>query len=407
MNVRRRDILYGSGAWASGLGARGRGVALAPAAQVGRPAPVSTKKIRLAVVGGGFGTQFSFHEHPNCTVAAVADLREDRRRALSQTFRCDNVYPSLEKLLEAERGLDAIAIFTGAPDHYRHVEASMRRGLHVYCAVPAVFTLEEAAKLKALKENTGLRYMMGETSYYRPGCIHARTLLASGALGEIFYSELNYYHDRGDLDKLVADKTSRFYEPGGARSWRWGLPPLHYPTHCLGFIVGVTGERIRTVSALGWGTSHPWLDENAYGNRFWNESALMQTDKGHMVRCNVFWLVGEDGERAQWYGSNGTLYMANNGLHGDLFRARNQGAKPVKYPDYLNDPMIPPPMRHASGHGGSYVFLSAEFINALIEDREPAVDVYKALAMTVPGIVGHESARKGGERLTVPAFDRV
>ena len=48
----------------------------------------------------------------------------------------------------------------------------------------------------------------------------------------------------------------------------------------------------------------------------------------------------------------------------------------------------------------------AEF-NALVEDREPAVDVYEALAMTVPGIVARESAMKGGEQLAVPSFDRA
>ena len=69
--------------------------------------------------------------------------------------------------------------------------------------------------------------------------------------------------------------------------------------------------------------------------------------------------------------------------------------------------MLPEAMRHASGHGGSQMFLCAEFINALLEDREPAIDVYKALAITVPGIIGHQSALRKGERLKVPSFDRA
>jgi predicted dehydrogenase len=282
----------------------------------------------------------------------------------------------------------------------------MNRGLHVYSAVPACYTLEEAERLKALKEQTGLRYMMGETSYYREGCIAARQLFESGWFGEVFYSEANYYHDRGDLKRLVEDKKSRFYNPDGSKSWRWGLPPLHYPTHSLGYLVGVTDERIQSVSALGWGNKHPYVRENNYNNPFFNESALMETNRGHMVRCNVFWLVGEDGERAQWYGENGTFYMANAGLHGNIQRPREGKGKQFQYPNYIESPMIPPPMRHESGHGGSHVFLSAEFINALVEDREPAIDVYRALAMTVPGIIGHQSALKNGERLKVPSFDK-
>jgi len=50
---------------------------------------------------------------------------------------------------------------------------------------------------------------------------------------------------------------------------------------------------------------------------------------------------------------------------------------------------------------------SREFISALCEGREPAVDLYEALAMTMPGIIAHESAFKGGEQVKVPSFDKV
>ena len=51
-------------------------------------------------------------------------------------------------------------------------------------------------------------------------------------------------------------------------------------------------------------------------------------------------------------------------------------------------------------------FLAAEFVNALIDDREPVIDVYESLAMTVPGIIAHQSSLKNGEQLAVPSFDR-
>ena len=380
----------------------------AAAISPGAAAPAdSSKKIRIGVVGGGFGASFQWHLHPNCEVAAVTDLRADRRKVLRETYHCDTFFDSLEDMLRRATNLDAIAVFSGATDHYKHVEMCMNRGLHVISAVPACFTLEEAEKLKALKEKTGLRYMMAETSYYRQAAIYARNLHRSGGFGEVFYSEVEYYHDRGDLDKLTNDKTSRFYHPDGSRTWRWGLPPLQYPTHSLGFVVGVTGERIKSVSALGWGTRHPWTNENQYNSSHWNESALMQTDKGHMVRCNVFWLVADHGERAQWFGDKGSLYMEKDGLHPATWRKRMDEAKTLQLPDYWDAAMLPEAMRVASGHGGSHTFLSAEFINALVEHREPVIDVYESLAMTVPGIVGHQSALKDGEQMRVPRFDRA
>ena len=87
-------------------------------------------------------------------------------------------------------------------------------------------------------------------------------------------------------------------------------------------------------------------------------------------------------------------------------RERTKEARPVDVPEYWKSDMLPEPMRLASGHGGSHTFLSAEFINALVEGREPVIDVYESLAMTVPGIVAHQSALRNGEQMQVPQFDK-
>jgi predicted dehydrogenase len=375
---------------------------------VGRAAAQSTKRVRIAVAGGGFGTSFQWHEHLNCTVTAVTDLRSDRREALRKRYQCDNTYASLDEMLRREKNVDAVAVFTGAPDHYRHAEMCMKRGLHVISAVPAVMTLEEAEKLKALKESTGLRYMMAETSYYRGATIYARDLYRKGAFGELFYTELEYYHDGGERRLLPGDKKSRLYEPDGSRSWRWGFAPMNYPTHSLGFLVGVTRERVTRVSCLGWGPDEPGRGDNVYKNPFSSQASIMQTDRGHMSRCNVFWLVAGLAERAQWFGTKGTFYMENMDVHPDTWKVNELKARMtrVAVPEYWNSEMLPAAMRHRSGHGDSHVFLTAEFVNALVEDREPAVDVYEALAMTVPGIVAHQSSLKNGEQLEVPSFDK-
>ena len=67
--------------------------------------------------------------------------------------------------------------------------------------------------------------------------------------------------------------------------------------------------------------------------------------------------------------------------------------------------MLPEPLRHNSGHEGSHAFITHEFIDSLINDRQPEVDIYQAIAFTAPGIVAHQSALKGGELLKIPSFD--
>jgi len=108
-------------------------------------------------------------------------------------------------------------------------------------------------------------------------------------------------------------------------------------------------------------------------------------------------------EWVQWFGTRMAFYSPGSG--GQPFNI--QGENP---PDWETVPnfweRLPEPLRHDSGHGGSHTFITHEFIAALIENREPAVDIYEALAMTAPGIVAHESSMNGGEQLKVPQFDQ-
>jgi hypothetical protein len=210
---------------------------------------------------------------------------------------------------------------------------------------------------------------------------------------------VEYYHNLS----VGAERESLFFW-NGQRTWRYGFPPMHYPTHSLGFIVGVTRERMTEGYCLGWGDDDPVLKDNAYGNPFWNETALFKTDQGHFCRCGVFWRVHAGGERAQWFGTQMAMYMPGSG--GQPFVVQSAGpSNMTSLPDYWH--LVPEAMRYDSGHGASHPFLTHEFIRALVEDREPAVDVYEAVAMTAPGIVAHQSALRGGELMKVPRFDRA
>src|SRR5262245_25058439 len=74
--------------------------------------PKSPRKLRIGVVGGNFGLSFFWHQHPNCIVTGVTDLRADRRELLRTVYKCDRVYDSMEIMLKEARDIDAVAIFT-------------------------------------------------------------------------------------------------------------------------------------------------------------------------------------------------------------------------------------------------------------------------------------------------------
>lgn len=354
------------------------------------------RKVRIGIVGGGFGASFQWHLDPGCVVEAVSDLRPDRRKLLQDVYGCPKAYESLEVLI-TDPAVEAVAIFTGAPDHVRHALLAMDAGKHVISAVPAAYSLEECEQLVKAKERTGLRYMMAETSWYHPEAMLLRDLYRDGVFGEIFYTECEYYHD------LATSEVESLLFVDGQRTWRWGFPPMHYPTHSLAFVTGITDERITHVSGLGWGWDDPHgvYRDNPYNNPYANEVALMKTDAGNMVRCGVQWRIHAGGERAQFFGENATMYYAGSG--GQPFQVQIRGQQSItSAPDYWH--LLPEPLRVPSGHGNSHTFLTHEFVSALLEDREPAVDVYRALAITAPGIVAHDSALRGGEQLAVPNY---
>jgi predicted dehydrogenase len=368
----------------------------------------SDRKIRIGVMGGNFGRSFYWHEHPNCVVEAVSDLRPERRDALQKTYHCSKPYESLETLI-LDPKVEAVAVFTPAPDHVRHVLACLKAGKHVICAVPAAMSLEECQALVDGVKRSGLTYMMAETSYYQQPTISARRIFQSGQFGEIFSTESEYHH--AGLETL-------WFEDG-RRTWRYGFPPMHYPTHCTAHLLSVTGERLTSVSCIGWGDDDPMLKDNAYKNPFWNSTALFKTDKGHAFRVAIFWKGAHRGtERAQYYGTKASFFFPHpNGLGPIIVRSGNQTEKDsggfarqlspfeqYKQPKWWQTDMLPPPLRHDSGHEGSHTFLTHEFLEALLQERLPTVNVHEAVAYTAPGIVAHQSALRGGENLAIPSF---
>jgi len=113
----------------------------------------SEKKIRIGIVGGGFGTDFFWHQHPNCIVEAVSDLQEERKKTLMEVYQCSKSYHSLEELVKDDK-LDAVAVFTDAPSHGRHIVEVLKHGKHCITAVPLSMTLEDLYLVKEWKEKT-------------------------------------------------------------------------------------------------------------------------------------------------------------------------------------------------------------------------------------------------------------
>jgi predicted dehydrogenase len=294
--------------------------------------------------------------------------------------RCDKSYESLEVLVKDPK-IEAVFVATDAPNHARHCMEVLKHGKHVMTAVPAVLgSLEDADRLVEAVKKSGLKYMMAETSCYRADCYGMRQIYTAGGFGRLIYSEGEYYHYRSTpIDSY--------------KGWRIGMPPLWYPTHSTAYYVGVTGKRFTSVSCVGFSAEFDAYKPgaNKYNNRFTDEVALFETSEGgssRILMCKgIHDLTVETG---RVFGERG--WMDGTEYHGAM----------KELPDISRPPL--PPGMPAGGHGGSHGPLANEFITSILEDRRPLVNIYEALAMTVPGVVAHKSALKSGETLKIPQY---
>ncbi len=343
---------------------------------------VSDRKVRVGIAGYGvcrFGAAFSFQDHPNVEIVAVTDIEPDKCADLAKAVRCQKQYPSCEEMIKDDR-IEAIFVATDAPSHARLAAMALKSGKHVASAVPACFgSLEEADMLFEAVKTSGRKYMLFETSCFHADLYAMRQIYAAGGFGKLVYAEGEYYH--------YMDTPIPSY-----KDWRVGLPPQWYPTHSNAYYVGVGGHSFTEVSCMGMPSiiEHLQPKNNRYKNPFGTEIALFRTSEGGSARMAVSWdTPGRGGEMGRIRGQRGTYYDAYEGLE-------------KKLPDIRRPPL--PPKVEAGGHGGSHGYLMNEFITAILEDRKPLVDICQALAMTVGGIVAHQSAMKDGELLKIPQY---
>ncbi|GMW03044.1 MAG: oxidoreductase [Candidatus Hydrogenedentota bacterium] len=346
--------------------------------------PVSDRRIRMGIVGYGFcqfGAAFGLQNHPNVEVVAVSDLIPDRCAGLAKACRCEKTYESLEAMVKDDR-IEAIFVATDAPNHAQHCINVLKHGKHVASAVPAVFgSLEDADRLFETVKSTGLKYMMFETTVFRNDCFAMRQIYDAGAFGRMTYTEGEYYH-------YMEQPLDSF------KGWRIGLPPQWYPTHSNAYYTGVTGGHFTEVSCMGIPSkvTHLMASNNTYKNPFGTEIALFRASDGGMARMAVSWdTPGYENEIGRCRGEKGSMVELEYEGVGDISRIM------------LEKPPLPPNV-DAGGHGGSHGYLGNEFVESILLDRKPLVDIAWALNMTVAGIVAHKSALKDGKLLKIPRY---
>ena len=354
--------------------------------------------ISVGIIGvGSFGPQFIklFKVHPDVDRLALCDLKPDRLSRCSKEHQVSETYSSLDDICKSD--LDALAIFTQHWMHAPQAIQAMRSGKHVYTAVPAARSLDECHDLVETVKQTGLVYMNGETSFFRPDAVFCRKKAEEGAFGEFVHFQAEYFHD---ISHGLYEVAKNRWGDQWSRDKTGGIP-MYYPTHSTCFPISVMKAHMTSVSAQGY--TYPnddWFRQDTIsGNQFSNQIGLFTMSNGATARIAEFRRIGHQGtERiSAIYGTEASF---EQNASGPVWANKNS----------MEDVMLtkhhePLPEMLASdlgGHGGSHAYLVHEFVDSVNRERLPRINVWQAARYCAPGFVAHESALKGGELLKIP-----
>lgn len=384
-------------------------------------------KVNVAIIGLGFGTQFIpiYKRHKQANMYAICRRSEKELHDVGDIFGVPQRYTKYDDVL-ADPDVDFVHVNTPIPDHGPMSIAALKAGKHVMCTVPMATSVDDCRQIVELVQETGLRYMMAETVIYSREFLFVRELYEKGELGKIQFLQASHQQD---MD-------------GWPEYWP-GLPPMHYATHCVSPCLALTRDQAEYVSCFGSGTIREELIPK-YNSPFAVETThfkFRNSDLSARVYRSLFDTARQYRESFDVFGSKKAfewpLIEGEDPVLHTAKKPQAEVAQRVKVPDYarlLPEEIRPfttktfldlPEYEHLSsegadpdgthahlitdpgsleGHGGSHPHLAHEFVSALIEDRDPFPNAVQSANYTCVGILAHESALKGGDRIPLPEF---
>lgn len=367
------------------------------------------KKIKIGVVGLGFGEEFLpiYLKHPNCGSIAICTRNSETLSKIGDRYNVplNDRYCSYDDML-LDPEIDAIHVVTPIPAHADQSEKALLAGKHTACTVPMATSIEDINKIIRAKKKSRKNYMMMETAVYTREFLYAKEMFASGELGDISFLRGAHYQNM----------------EGWPGYW-YGFPPMYYATHAVSPLFAIADAVPRKVHCFGSANVSNDLAK-PYGNPYRFETAIYRLNKNNLAAEASRFLY----ETNRQYTESFNIYGSKRTFEwqqiepGTPVLFEGESAEIVDViPDFAH--LLPEEIREftqhgvydednphlsfiqGAGHGGSHPHMANEFIMSIIEEREPEVDIIKSAYWTAAGICAHESAMRDGDCVHIPVFE--
>ncbi len=351
--------------------------------------------LRVGISGlrRGLGPGRIFNMLPECKLVAGCDPDPAKREQVEGDFPGIRTFADYQDMLDW--GLDIVMVATPMPLHASQTVAALDAGCHVLQEVTLAQTLDECRQIaQAVKAHPKQKFMLAENNCYLGHIMSWKRMWEDGLLGDFMYAEAEYVHDIRSLLR----------QPDGSPTWRASRPPIVYCTHSLGPLMKVTGERCTLALGLNTGSKlEPDLGHIDFG------VGVFQTASGGAMKVLRAQAVAREPAMHNYtiYGTKGCLEtarppydMRTNAYLESVPHLHGMIEMPLK-----GDVPHAPAEAYAGGHGTVEYYMVRDFIQAIVNDGKPPIDIELGWNMTVPGLCAHESAVKGGAPIAVPRWD--
>jgi predicted dehydrogenase len=166
-----------------------------PAGVLARPGQASANS-KLNIAGIGIGGQGG-HDIDECkdeNIVALCDVDSEYAAGTFGRYPKAKRYEDFRKMLEEEKGIDAVVI--GTPDHTHAITSmwAIKHGKHVYCEKPLTRTVQEARAVAKAAREAKVATQMGNQGMAFEGNRLINEWLWDGAIGPV--REAHVWSDR-------------------------------------------------------------------------------------------------------------------------------------------------------------------------------------------------------------------
>lgn len=197
-----------------------------------------TKKLKVLILGTGFAGQGHADAFRNVGAEIVGIVGRTPHRVVEVAEKKNIPYSNTDwQQALKDCKPDIVSIGTPGGAHYEPIKQAIHHGCHVFCDKPLTHNAATAVELYDLAKEKNVKTAYASSFRYMPHVIHAKRLVANGAIGEPVEVECISHFN---LERDIPFGWSHRKEDGGGRL-------NNNFTHKISIVTYVIGEKILSI----------------------------------------------------------------------------------------------------------------------------------------------------------------